>query len=475
VAARLFGELVPEHRDRRDALAPLIAPLGGVPLAITLLARAAEGNDLDNLVNEWKRRRTESLEQPSAHQDRLSNWAVSVELSIDSRRMTPGAKRLGAVLATLPDGVAVRDLDVVFDDGSTAARVLSQVGLAFFEGGRLQMLAPIREHFARAHEPQGEDLDWAMEHYGELANTLGPQTGRRGGAEAAARLAPETTNLDAMIRRGLGRPDALRWIDTALALAGFSYLSGRSTPSPLEAARDAARAAGAVAKEARCIVRLGDLAVRRAQLPEALEKYEEAPQLYQHESDFRGEASCIRRLGDLAQQRSDLGHAAARYEQALDLSLRVADVRGQALCIKGLGLLSFIRGDHGVALEKYEEALPLFRNVKDVLGEAGSMRRLGDIAFHHNDHDGAHAHYEEARALCHDVADVLGEAKCIQGLAHVALSCSQHDRARTRYREALLLFRQVGHSSHETECAERLTLLGDATSSPPFETGRAAP
>jgi hypothetical protein len=206
-AAKLFGELVPEHRDRRDAFASLLAPLDGVPLAITLLAHAAEGNDLANLMNEWKRLRTASLSWPSARQDRLSNWTVSVELSIGSKRMTPEAKRLGAVLASLPDAIAVGDLDVLFADGSTAARVLSQVGLAFFEAGRLQMLAPIREHFAREHRPDDADLDWAMEHYGELAHTLGPDAQKQ------------------VIAAGPG--------DAAKALSGLGGLLGGSDMNPL--------------------------------------------------------------------------------------------------------------------------------------------------------------------------------------------------------------------------------------------------
>ncbi|HSN97971.1 MAG TPA: tetratricopeptide repeat protein, partial [Candidatus Nanopelagicales bacterium] len=465
-AAELFCELAPEHRDRRDALASLLAPLDGVPLAITLLAHAAEGNDLANLMNEWQRLRTAALARPSAQQDRLSSWAVSVELSIVSKRMTPEAKRLGAVLASLPNGIAVADLDVLFADGSTAARVLSQVGLAFFEARRLQMLAPIREHFTREHRPDDADLDWATEHYGELACALGPKAGKEGGAAAAARLAPEVANLDAMIRRGLEGPNALRWVDTALALAGFSYLSGRSTPSPLEAARRAAARAGAVAKEARCIVRLGDLLVRRAEHPQALESFEHALRIYREERDTLGEAGCVRRLGDLAQQREDLDEAVARYEEALALSRRAGDVRGQAHCIKGLGRIALQRGDHEQAQARYEEARTLFRQVKDLLGEHGSIRRLGDVALDRGDHERARANYEAARTLCREVADVLGEAKSVLGLGHVARRRSQVEEARARYEEAIPLFRQAGDLSGEDECERCLGSIGSRTAPP---------
>jgi tetratricopeptide (TPR) repeat protein len=370
------------------------------------------------------------------------------------------------VLASLPDGVAVDDIDVVFADGSTTARVLSQVGLAFFEGGRLQMLAPIREHFAREHKPDDADLDRAMKHYGELAHALGPKAGMVGGTAAAARLAPEVANLGAMIRRGIERSDALRWVDTALALAGFSYLSGRFSPSLLEAARRAAAAAGAVTKEARCVVRLGDLMVRRAEHAQALQSYENALQLYRQEQDTLGEAGCVRRLGDLAQQRADLDEAVEKYKEALELSRQAADVRGQAHCIKGLGRVALQRGDREQAQAMYEQALPLFRQVRDVLGEHASIRRLGDIALSREDYSGARSKYNAARVLCQEVADVLGEAKCVLGLGHVARLFSQVEEARARYQEAIPLFRQVGDVSREAECQRYLEALASAGTLP---------
>jgi tetratricopeptide (TPR) repeat protein len=459
VATKLFCKLVPEHRGRRSELETLLAPLGGVPLALTLFAQAAEGNDLGNLASEWTRRKTALLQRYSAGSNRFSSWSVCVELSIASKRMTADALRLAAVLSVLPDGIAVGDLDALFDNGSAAARILSQVGLAFFEEKRLKMLAPVREHFTQEHTPDDADLDRAMEHYGELARMRGPMTGTLEGAAAAARLAPETANLDAMIRRGLGRQDVWRWIDTALALAGFSYLSGRSTPSPLDAARAAAEAAGEVPRAARCIVRIGDLEVRRAEHTQALEKFERALQLYRQESDLLGAASCIRRLGDLAQQRSDLTQAEARYEEALSLSERANDIRGQALCIKGLGRVALDRGDHERARAKYEEALPLFKQVKDTLGEAGSIRRLGDIALQRGHSEEARERYETARALCQKVADVLGEARSIRGLGDVASLCSQIEDARERYKEAIPLFQRTGNAAGETECERRLKAL----------------
>ena len=113
---------------------------------------------------------------------------------------------------------------------------LAQLELAYFEAGRLRMLPPVREHLAGARLPAAEDIARAMEHYRELAETLGPRAGRPGGAETVARLAPEVANLDAVIRRGLEGGDITRWIDAAVTLTDFVRFSGHVTPSPLEPA-----------------------------------------------------------------------------------------------------------------------------------------------------------------------------------------------------------------------------------------------
>jgi hypothetical protein len=104
------------------------------------------------------------------------------------------------LLGVLPDGVAQQDLRALLPGvGPGAARVLAQLELSYFEGGRLRMLAPVRDYVETVYPPAADDLARAMEHYRELAKTEGPKPGRPGGAEAVARLAPEVANLDAMI------------------------------------------------------------------------------------------------------------------------------------------------------------------------------------------------------------------------------------------------------------------------------------
>ncbi|WP_437948013.1 tetratricopeptide repeat protein [Sorangium sp. So ce296] len=456
-AEEMFCAIAGEEHRGEPALAELLSLQEGVPLAIELLASAAQGNDLANLRAEWELSRAAVLERGGGARDRLRSWKASLELSIGSRRMTAEAHRLLAVLAVLPDGIAQRDLAAILPDaGPAAARALAQLRLAYFEGGRLKMLSPVREYVSAAYPPAAEDLGRVMEHYGELARTLGPLPGRPGGTEAAARLAPETANLDAMIRRGLAEAGAARWIDAAAALTRFARFSGHAAPFPLGRALEVARRAGDTRREALCAESLGDIALVRSQHAEATARYEQALPLYQKVGDVLGETNCIRRLGDIALERSQHAEATARYEQALLLYQKVGDVLGEANCIKSLGDIALKCSQHAEATARYEQALPLYQKVGDVLGEANCIQSLGDIALRCSQHAEATARYEQALLLYQKVGAVLGEANCIRRLGDIALERSQHAEATARYEQALPLYQKVGSVRGEASCIRRL-------------------
>ena len=329
-----------------------------------------------------------------------------------------------------------------------------RVGLAYEEGERLRVPAPVREYVREAVEPEEKDLAQAMEHYGELARTLGPKAGREGGKEAIARLAPETANADAMIREGLKGSAALRWIDTAVALTDFARFSERSSPSPLGAAREAARALGDLPREAECLFNLGIIAQVRADLEEARRRYDEALPLYRRVGAVQGEANCMLRLGGIALARSDYEEAHRRFDEALPLYRRVGDVRGEANCILDLGEIALARSDHEEARRRYDEAMPLNRRVGAVQGEANCIESLGDIARDRSDHEEARRRYDAALPLYRRVGAVLGEANCIQSLGDIAWERSDPTTAKECYVAALALYARI-HDSHSMGAAHR--------------------
>ena len=455
-ARQTFVEIAGAHLAGDPQLDGLLAAVEHLALAVELLAFQAQGErNLDGLRRRWDKERIRLLRMGKAD-DRLLNLGASLELSIQSPRMPQAARRLLALLGRLPDGVALEDLPALLDDGDAAAACLRQVGLAAGRSERrLQLLAPVREHVAERHEPEAMDLARASTHYLKLA-VLGGRTGRKGGAEAVARLAPELANLEAVITRKLDGAGIGPAVDAAVALGELYSFTGLGGASLLERAEKAARKAGDGGREADAIHKLGDIALYRSDHDEARRRYEAALPLYRRVRSLLGKANCIWRLGDVALRRSDHDEARNRYEDALPLYQQAGSLLGEANCIKSLGDIALYRSDYDEARGRYEEALPFYKRVGDLLGEANCIQRLGDIALRRSDHDEASKGYEAALPLFQRVGSLLGEANCIKSLGDIALRRSDHDEARGRYEEALPLFQRVGYLLGEANCIKSL-------------------
>jgi len=445
------------ERHRSDPhLDPLLEAVERLPIAIDLLAHQAE--PLPGLGELWQRWQTErsAVLQRAGGRTRELSLEVSVELSLRSPRMTEGGERLASLLALLPGGLAPEDVGAVLPgEGAAAAAALRRTGLVAPDVARLRLLAPIREVLRRLRPPQPEDHLRLVAHFLDLAR-LGDRVGAEGGAEAARRLEAELGNLEAILAGALEVADPEPAIGAALALGEFERFTGIGGSALLDQAAAAARKAGSVRLEARCLYARANLALARSDHDGARSRYEEALPLYRQAGSVLGEANCIKNLGNIALERSDHDGARSRYEEALPLYRRAGNMLGEANCIQSLGDIALRRSDQHGARSRYEEALPLFRRVGDVLGEANCIQGLGDIALARSDHDGARSRYEEALSLYRRVGDVLGEANCIKCLGNIALERSDHDGARSRYEEALPLFRRLGHVLGEANCFKSL-------------------
>ena len=420
----------------------LLEEVDRLAIAVVLLGYHSQAlGNLAELRQQWRNQKT-ALLQRDGGQGRLENVEVSIELSISGPRMTPKARRLLSVLAHLPDGVAVEDLDTLLPGQGGAALVLRKVGLAFNQGLRVRVLAPVREYVRRQHPPQDEDLGGATEHFLKLAQE-GDRVGTAGGAEIVARLVQDLGNVDSMITRGLERAEPELAIRAAIGLGEFIRFSGWGSQTLVERALDKARASGRERLHAACAEKLGDIALHHSGYVDARARYEEALQMYRGVGDARSEATCIHSLGEIALRRSDYNEARARFEAALPLFRRVRNVHGEANCIRSLGDIALDHSDHDNARSRYEEALPLFRDVGDILGEAICTARLGNIAHSRADYVAARARYEVALPLFRRIGDVRGEANCILGLGDIALARFDPESACTHFAEALGLYRMI--------------------------------
>ncbi|HEV7240791.1 MAG TPA: tetratricopeptide repeat protein [Thermoanaerobaculia bacterium] len=420
----------------------LLAVLDGVPLAITLMAHFAEMfNALEPVWSRWEKKRTAMLREGDT---RLTNLRVSYELSIGV--LSAAARRLLSVLATLPDGVAHRDLEGIFAGPDDSADELRRRALVFEEGQRMRMRAPLREYVVAECAPDPDDGQRVVAYYLALAARQGQKVGAAGGVDAVARLAPEVANVEAMLERSR----SVSAYDLVITLGGWERLmrfTGLGSTRPIErivsSGVDANRSHPVL--QASVFLTLGNIALDRWNHDEARARYQQALMLFRQVEEVVSEAYCIRGLGDIALLRSDYDEARRLFEQALRLLQEEADVHATANCIQRLGDVALKCSDNETARVRYEESLPLYRQVSDMQGEANVIWSLGDLARVRSDHKTARACYEEALPLYRQVGDLLGEANCSLCIGMLAKALGTRDEAEFHYRAALRLYERIGN------------------------------
>jgi tetratricopeptide (TPR) repeat protein len=352
----------------------------GVPLALTLLAYAAEGEpDLEGLWQRWQKERTAMLRRAGGTH-RLSNLEISYELSIQGPRMTDPARRLLSVMALLPGGLAQASVNDIFPEDPVAVSILRKTGLVIDETGRIRLLAPLREYIGLRYPPQGADLDRATGYFTGMALLDAKKVGREGGAEAVARLSPEAANIEAMLIAALRENGSTEAFDAACSWADFVRFTGLGSARPLESAILAAESLEDVGRLANCIQRLGNIHLDRSEHDAARERYEAALPLYKKVGAVLGEANCIQSLGNIHLHRSEHDAARERFEAALPLYKKVGDVLGEANCIQSLGDIHLHRSEHDAARERFTEALGLYERISEPYSIGWTHRRLARLA-----------------------------------------------------------------------------------------------
>ncbi len=181
----------------------LLGPLGGVPLAIELMAwRIEDTGNARRLLALWQSQRTAAA-RTGAGDDRRLSLAVSIELSLASPRLGGAGRRLFLMLGRLPDGLAREDIDELLGaDAVDAAAGLRKVGLVRPSDDRASMLPPIREH-AAGKELDADDEARLIAHFLVLGDALPQGDQPASEPERAERARRELSAIDAMLDRAL--------------------------------------------------------------------------------------------------------------------------------------------------------------------------------------------------------------------------------------------------------------------------------
>lgn len=144
----LFLELAPNISKEDPKLAPLLAELGGVPLAIELVA--LESAPFDNLGWVWARWQevgTKMAKRRHSGEGRTTSLDYSIELTLNSPSRHRAILDILEVVALLHNGLDEAMAEAVLGEAAyEAVRDLIACGLGFKADQRIQVLPPVRRY-----------------------------------------------------------------------------------------------------------------------------------------------------------------------------------------------------------------------------------------------------------------------------------------------------------------------------------------
>jgi hypothetical protein len=157
-----------------DELNAVLKGLDGHPLSIRLFAaNISPHTSLAVVCQRWQSTRVRMLKQGDGNERDL-DLRTSLEVSLNSPRLAGNdGSELVYLLAILPDGMLVEDVDSFFKDFGEARRAVLESGLAYEEASCLRQLVPIKEAIVGMVKDQKDTLTRCYSFYivkgGELS------------------------------------------------------------------------------------------------------------------------------------------------------------------------------------------------------------------------------------------------------------------------------------------------------------------
>lgn len=173
-AKDLFRQLAPMIAENDPDLPPVLEELGGVPLAIELVAReVCLFQRIDPILREWRQVGASLAKRNEGGETRLTSLTYSIELTLSSSRRHPRTKSFLSIIAWLPDGIDEELCRSILNDDFFAVYgdVLSSA-LGFHAGGRIQLLPPISSYIEHAYFVTEIDIRDITDYYVQLLDQL---------------------------------------------------------------------------------------------------------------------------------------------------------------------------------------------------------------------------------------------------------------------------------------------------------------
>jgi tetratricopeptide (TPR) repeat protein len=471
-AESLFRDQMRRRNARRpnatdeQFIGTLAEMVGGLPLAVELVAAYASGQEL-SLATVLKELRNKGLNAAAYDDPLYPQRALVATFEQSWAILTEPQRQLFAGLGLLPESsfprVVALALATATEPPASESDLAALVSYALVE--------PLAEERQRLHP--------LLHEYAAQKLRALPEAGQTalGQAMAAywitfAREHPGYEGMDALAEENDGLMAALTWahdhqqheslLALANALSHYWFVRGRIDDALL-ARPWALEAAQATQNQPDTRWALHELAVLKAQTGDvvgAQAGYEQALALARQLHDPAAERVELHGLAVLKSKTGDVVGAQAGFEQALALARQLHDPAAEQRELHELAVLKAQTGDVVGAQSGFEAALSLARQLRDPAAIAMELRCLGVMLGQNGEPERGRPMIEESLALSEQLRDPQAIGDCHQFLAWLDERAGNRAGAVMHYREALRHFAQV-RSPDAEDVRRDLRALGE--------------
>jgi tetratricopeptide (TPR) repeat protein len=455
-AVSLFNERATyaglQTTGREDEIRKLCSAVGGMPLAIELLAARSALIPLSLLIQRVQEG-PEVIATPTdqTRPDRHRSLLRCVELSF--RELGPQATDLLQRIGVFPDGASASLISAVIGkaDWDNDAAELVSASVWRLAGNRYTMHPLVREVVLKQLGPERHVR--ASEAARSLIRfvSLRADQSRQGSTDPAVLNAAlnwceaELRNLIAAADFAYGVGDWDSVFQLARAIFKFFQVRGHWSDAEhlLGRSLEATRFAGNRAGEALTLDYLGLTYLNQGRWAEAEASHQESLMIWRELNDRCGEGNALKHMGLLLQLRERLEESEVVSLQALGLLRECGDSVGEAKTLAYLGNVYRFQRRWIEAIRMYELGLTLSQRVGDHYDEGEILRHLGQVYHQLGRCDRARLLLRKSLTIWRQFDDRHNEAVILDTLGAFLRDEGLSAEAEAMFQQSLLAFREL--------------------------------
>lgn len=457
-AADLFTSVAGKWTKDDPQFKDFVGALGGLPLAIHLVARRAHGRgSLMSLWEEWNRIGTEFVRHPDYVAGRLTCLEQSIELSLSSPRMKENqpAFRLLSFLGASPSGLTNEDARALLNNFSFGAiEKLCQIGIAIENGKRIDLLPPIRDYIRLRYQPNEKDTAQLTTYFLDKMILMEPLFPK---LEILDRLEYVENSYDNFELALISSIDLDFNIDNNKLhyFGGMIHMGSRSA-RPLQRIAQKCALLGKYHDEATCHRYLGSFFHERAEYSKSLDSYRCAMVQFERYGDYMGQIDCLFGLSEVLEAQADFQSARSAAFSTISRAIMIGGVRGDADRMRGSALVAKYDKELDSAVACFESAIKLYNEISEFTTKAVCYLGLGDCFLSLGERSRARMAYENAKTVFTELRNIAKIAFILHKLGDVSLVDEKYEQAKAEYDASYQLYEMIGSADGMDLCARKI-------------------